>query len=66
MELKATAHGFQFGNMLVEATAEIGERAIVTIKTSGGVVVDVYCSPAGKSVRFFRDGKELKAAPDGA
>lgn len=64
---KATANGFHFGAMNVEAAASIGERTIVTIKTDAGIEVEVYCSATGRSLRVFRRGHgELKVARNGA
>lgn len=61
--LRYTLHGFQFGAMTVEATASVGDRTIASVKTNGGVTLEIYCSPTGRSVRVFRKGHgEMRVA----
>lgn len=59
--LERITHGFRFGAARVEATASVrrraadaGEHTIVTVTTDGGVKLDVYISPTGRSVRVYR------------
>ncbi len=63
-----TEFGFTWGPMEVSRTAllEVGDRAsrVVTVKSEHGSV-DVYVSRTGRSIRVFRDGKELKEAANG-
>ena len=51
-------YGFQWGQVAVTRTAEIDGRRIVTIETPFRRM-NVYASPTGRSLRVFRDGKEL-------
>ena len=55
-------YGFTWGPMTVTRLATIGahglERRALGIKTERHKL-DIYVSPAGHSVRVFRDGKEL-------
>lgn len=57
--LEATPHGFRFGALLVEAVATVEGRVIVRLQPDAGKPIDVYCSATGRSLRAFRDGKEL-------
>jgi hypothetical protein len=60
-ELVRTLHGFNFGPLIVEATAEFPQHVVVTLRTEAGRKVEVYCSQGGRSVRVFVPGKgELK------
>lgn len=58
-----TESGFRFGAMIVEATTSIerspgkGEHTVITIITSTGQRLEVYCSPSGRSLRVFKKGK---------
>lgn len=60
-QVTRTEHGFRFGAAHVEATAsvrrsaaEAGEHTVTTITTAGGVKLEVYVSPTGRSVRVFK------------
>lgn len=62
---RLTQHGFTWGPMLVERWASFprssrGKTRVIGIRTPGGHVLNVYVSPTGRSVRVFRDGKELQ------
>lgn len=56
--------GFRFGPMdVVRATEHEGTHYVQVV--SDYVTIDVSVSPTGRSVRVFRNGEELKAAPEG-
>lgn len=56
-----TDYGFVFGSATVTRLADFDGYAVVRVAGSATKWVDVYVSPAGRSVRVFSDGQELKA-----
>lgn len=58
-----TTFGFRWGPLCVERTAKVdrgsGDCRVLTLYTDAGQKLTVYVSPAGRSLRVFRDGKEL-------
>ena len=59
-----TRYGFRWGPMLVERATHLAlrkgwENFVVSVKTDHHDV-EVYVSRTGRSVRVWRDGKELK------
>lgn len=58
-----TDYGFTWGPIEIERTAEIlrdgGLYRVLTVKTDSKEIT-IYVSPAGRSVRVFQNGKELK------
>ena len=62
---KATDYGFKWGPLDVIRVANFKPRSdrecyVVQVVTDGGKVINVYVSKTGRSLRVFRDGKELK------
>ncbi len=57
-QLCDTPHGFMWCDVEVMRVAEIDGRHVIAI--IGGHEVNVYVSPTGRSMRVFRDGRELK------
>lgn len=60
-----TQYGFTWGPMEVSRRSSMTRRAGEGLSRALGVKtpyhdLDVYVSPTGRSVRVFRDGKELK------
>lgn len=63
-----TAYGFRWGPVEVERMASVprsgGECRIIGVYTGEGRKrnrrLEIYVSPAGNSIRVWRDGKELK------
>jgi hypothetical protein len=53
-----TDYGFTFGPAEVIRIASINGTRVLAIK-AGRHTVDVYVSKTGRSVRVWRDGKEL-------
>lgn len=58
-------YGFRWGPLVVQRSAEInrqdnGPHRVLRLITDEGAGLDVYVSPTGRSVRVFRDGKELR------
>jgi len=50
-------YGFTWGPVTVQRTAVMPQgHHVLTVNG-----LDIYVSPTGRSVRVFRDGKELKA-----
>jgi hypothetical protein len=60
-DIKLTDYGFVFGHAEVTRLADFDGCAVVRIAGSDTKWVDVYVSPAGRSVRVFSAGQELKA-----
>lgn len=56
-----TKYGFRWGPIEVIRCTEIDGAVALRVETFGGEGIEVYSSPKGKSLRVFRDGKELKA-----
>ncbi len=58
-----TDYGFAWGPATVERVATI-ERAGKVYRvlqiSSGGHLLNIYISPQGRSLRVFKDGRELK------
>lgn len=54
-----TQYGFTWGPAEVTRMATFRETRVLGIRT-GRHKVAVYVSPTGRSVRVFKDGKELK------
>lgn len=63
------AYGFTWGPVTVERVSCVerpnGTYRVLRITSAHGEAMDLYISPAGRSIRAFRGGVELKAAPDG-
>ena len=56
-----TDHGFVWGSLTVERTMRLPERGrVVHVLGAGSAGVEVYVSNGGRSVRVFKDGRELK------
>lgn len=59
-----TSHGFEWGPAVVEALGQVerprGAYRVVRVRT-GQHTLDIYISPAGRSLRVFRDHVELKS-----
>lgn len=60
-----TEFGFKWGPALVQRltifrSGEKSEARIIQIKTDAGREIEVYVSKTGRSLRVWRDGKELK------
>jgi len=57
-----TDYGFQWGPATVERASLIrrqgGMYRVLQI-TAGGHLLNIYISPTGRSLRVFKDGKEL-------
>jgi hypothetical protein len=57
----ANRYGFRWGPMSVVRAAMFGQRRVLSITTDGtNDRLSVYVSPTGRSVRVFRNGKELR------
>lgn len=58
----ANRYGFRWGPMsVVRAATFAGDRRVLSITTDGSDDrLSVYVSPTGRSVRVFRNGKELR------
>lgn len=55
--MAANQYGFTWGPVKVQRTAVMPQgHHVLTVNG-----LDIYVSPTGRSVRVFRDGKELKA-----
>lgn len=60
-EIELTQFGFKFGPGEYIRMAELGDGSTcVRVQPDAGKPVEIYVSPKGRSVRVFRDGKELK------
>lgn len=61
-----TRFGFKWGQIEVARLASFvrregkGATRILRVKTEAGKEIEIYVSPTGRSLRVFRDGKELK------
>jgi hypothetical protein len=53
-------HGFAWGPVLVERVAEIRGTGVIRLTTETGAQLQIYVSRTGKSIRAFKDGKELR------
>lgn len=53
-----TRYGFSWCNVEVQRTAEIDARHVIEVKGPMHTV-NIYVSATGKSMRVFKDGKEL-------
>ena len=62
--VELTQYGFTWGGAVVTRLAEFDGTVVIGVSTEAGESVAVYVSPAGRSVRVFQDGKELKAVED--
>lgn len=65
MSERLTEHGFEWGPIKVTRAAGIEGRRILFLKTIGNGDrvwhrVQICVSPAGRSVRVWLDGKEMK------
>lgn len=61
MSDRITDHGFTFGPMEVARIMDVdGRGCVLGVKSVAGVQLQVFVSTKGKSVRVWRDGKELK------
>lgn len=63
-EPRGTVYGFKWGPLDVIRIAHFKPRAdrecyVVQVSTDDGKAVDIYVSKTGRSLRVFRDGKEL-------
>jgi len=54
-----TSFGFRWRGVEVERLAVVRESAVLGIK-AGKSKLEIYVSPTGRSVRVFKNGKELK------
>lgn len=58
-------YGFRWGPMVVQRAAEFPRGDVdkptrcLRVITDTGAEVEVYVSPTGRSLRVYRDGKEL-------
>lgn len=57
-------YGFRWGPLVVQRGAEFerqdnGPHRVLRLIPDSGPRLDIYVSPTGRSVRVFRDGKEL-------
>lgn len=52
-------YGFAWGPVLVERAAEFRGTGVIRLTTDTGAQINVYVSRTGKSIRAFKDGKEL-------
>lgn len=58
--MSVTDYGFTWGPLAVErATIMPSGAHVVTVTSSAGKSLDIYVSPAGRSVRVFDRGSEL-------
>jgi hypothetical protein len=58
-----TQYGFIWGGMIAERTAEFKGTVCLTLKgIQGNQAVSVYVSKTGRSIRVFRNGKEMKTS----
>jgi hypothetical protein len=55
-----TRYGFQFGAAEVTRLTDFKGTAVIEVSTTAGRNVQIYVSPKGKSLRVFRDGKEMR------
>lgn len=53
-------YGFTWDQVTVERMAEYGDHKCLRIKTEANSSIDIHVSPMGKSIRVFKNGKELK------
>ncbi|MBX6360069.1 MAG: hypothetical protein IRZ03_08320 [Acidobacterium ailaaui] len=59
MRLTQEPYGFTWGPITVTRAMEINGSVALWVSTLAEQKVEIYSSPAGKSLRVFRDGKEL-------
>lgn len=61
--------GFRWGQVVVTRLAELPKKQKVIGIGTGGIAtrpeIEVYVSKTGRSIRVFRNGKELQEAEDG-
>ncbi|MGW3992178.1 hypothetical protein ACWEF6_01695 [Amycolatopsis sp. NPDC004772] len=55
-----TDYGFQYGAGLWERLADFRGTTVVRLTPDHGSNLEIYVSPTGRSVRVFREGRELK------
>jgi hypothetical protein len=52
-------YGFRWGQFVVQRVADIDGRKVIDVKTDSNTV-SVYASRTGRSLRVFKNGRELK------
>jgi hypothetical protein len=52
-------YGFRWGQVVVQRAAEYDNRKVLRIKPDHGKDISIYVSATGRSIRVYRDGKEL-------
>lgn len=58
--LVSTDYGFTWGPLTVERTAIMPQGAhVITVRSAAGKTIDIYVSPAGRSIRVFDGAREL-------
>lgn len=63
VECSLTPDGFRFGPITVRRCYHIEGRVVIEVIPDVGERLTIYASPTGRSLRVFRDGRELREAP---
>ncbi len=63
-KITETSHGFRWGNTKIERLALIGGYRVIRVSTTTGEELSIVVSPAGRSIRVWKNDKELKASDD--
>jgi hypothetical protein len=53
-------YGFAWGPLEVTRMSVFRDTGVVRVSTETGAKINIYVSKTGRSLRVFRDGKELK------
>jgi hypothetical protein len=61
-DIELTDYGFKWGAAEVSRLADFNGTVVIRVSTIEDKRVEVYVSPAGRSLRVFQDGKELRHA----
>lgn len=63
VECSITPYGFRYGPIEVRRCFEIDGRVMIEIKPDQGESLTIYASPTGRSLRVYRNHRELREAP---